>query len=123
MQSFDYVGKDIVEERGERFLSIFKWFFTHVYTSYLYIEVTVYIYKSKGKYSRINVMKQGIQKEVKHFCAIYLYSTSAVDLATTNSFLFLQVTKLPPQMCNSQFDLLSSGDPARCASLKRSTLM
>ena len=46
--------------------------------------------------------------------AIALYLASADDLATTNYFLLLQITKLPPTYVKyPEVDRLSSSDPAQ----------
>jgi hypothetical protein len=55
--------------------------------------------------------------------AITLYSTSALDLATTLCFLLFHVTGFAPQKAQyPMVNLLFEGDPAQSASVKTSTL-
>lgn len=50
--------------------------------------------------------------------AIPLNSTSPLDLATTNFFLLLQVTRFPPTKVKyPEVDLLSSAEPAQSTSV------
>lgn len=65
--------------------------------------------------SCINVLRH---KSLQNLCVIAPYSA---DLATTNYFLFLQMTKFPPTIVQyANVDLLSSSDPAQLASTKAS---